>query len=444
MSESKATEELSAQSGRHRRRFDQNPDGSLEAQLFGFVLVSHEPSIFRVESGSALIQVHYLRHRGDAGGLKAARQELLRLHDAGHRLQQAYEDLHRQFREVAADAVYWQSLAEASRVPESPAMPKSAIVPAPTPVEETSPSNAREALRRAAVEAAKALQQKSKLKEAAGQGKENVSMQFSSPSKDKGRDLETLTRPDSQDSMDGSSSLFTGSGEHEAWSIPGTHASAGAPVQASPKPLRAHRKVLFQDTVETIEIEGGTQNGRTVRRFNEVSLLSSEIASAHFVSELKQGRATQLALLTDTDAVDDLARWDTRAASDDALQREVNTLVQAAHSRGTALAALPLQAARPVALIQLLLLLLLLLQHMLSIIVGQYDQCVSARFLLDHFMDEYLLLLADFLEGGGSRLLQKEAELARRALRMSFVSLLPELPEPRHVTMHDSFEPRTL
>ncbi|CAJ1429620.1 unnamed protein product [Effrenium voratum] len=377
-------------------------------------------------------EVHYLRHRGDvlAGGLKAARQELLRLHDAGHRLQQAYEDLHRQFREVAADAVYWQSLAEASRVPESPAMPKSAIVPAPTPVEETSPSNAREALRRAAVEAAKALQQKSKLKEAAGQGKENVSMQFSSPSKDKGRDLETLTRPDSQDSMDGS-------GEHEAWSIPGTHASAGAPVQASPKPLRAHRKVLFQDTVETIEIEGGTQNGRTVRRFNEVSLLSSEIASAHFVSELKQGRATQLALLTDTDAVDDLARWDTRAASDDALQREVNTLVQAAHSRGTALAALPLQAARPVALIQLLLLLLLLLQHMLSIIVGQYDQ-------LDHFMDEYLLLLADFLEGGGSRLLQKEAELARRALRMSFVSLLPELPEPRHVTMHDSFEPRTL
>ncbi|CAJ1354137.1 unnamed protein product [Effrenium voratum] len=141
-------------------------------------------------------EVHYLRHRGDvlAGGLKAARQELLRLHDAGHRLQQAYEDLHRQFREVAADAVYWQSLAEASRVPESPAMPKSAIVPAPTPVEETSPSNAREALRRAAVEAAKALQQKSKLKEAAGQGKENVSMQFSSPSKDKGRDLETLTR----------------------------------------------------------------------------------------------------------------------------------------------------------------------------------------------------------------------------------------------------------
>ena len=113
-------------------------------------------------------------------------------------------------------------------------------------------------------------------------------------------------------------------------------------------PLRAHRKVLFQDTVETIEIEGGTQNVRTVttdgkfggvRRFNEVSLLSSEIASAHFVSELKQGRATQLALLTDTDAVDDLARWDTRAASDDALHREVNTLVQAAHSRGTALAA---------------------------------------------------------------------------------------------------------
>ena len=41
-------------------------------------------------------------------------------------------------------------------------------------------------------------------------------------------------------------------------------ASAGAPVQASPKPLRAHRKVLFQDTVETIEIEGGAQNVRTV------------------------------------------------------------------------------------------------------------------------------------------------------------------------------------
>lgn len=140
-------------------------------------------------------EVHYLRHRGDvlARGLKASREELAQLHEAGHRLQQAYEELHRQYREVAADAVYWQSLAEGSRAPaESPAMPKphGAWSPEPTPhLEVASPSDAREALRRAAVEAAKVLQQK---QGKTAEGKENVAT-YLSPSKTKGRDVDART-----------------------------------------------------------------------------------------------------------------------------------------------------------------------------------------------------------------------------------------------------------
>mmetsp|Transcript_29912 Transcript_29912/g.49461 ORF Transcript_29912/g.49461 Transcript_29912/m.49461 type:complete len:297 (+) Transcript_29912:54-944(+) len=146
-------------------------------------------------------EVHYLRHRGDvlARGLKASREELAQLHEAGHRLQQAYEELHRQYREVAADAVYWQSLAEGSRAAESPAMPKpqgphgpghGTWSPEPTPRPEVleSPSDAREALRRAAVEAAKVLQQK----QGKAEGKENVAT-YLSPSKTKGRDVDART-----------------------------------------------------------------------------------------------------------------------------------------------------------------------------------------------------------------------------------------------------------
>lgn len=139
-------------------------------------------------------EVHYLRHRGDvlAKGLKASREEIAQLHDAGHRLQQAYEELHRQYREVAADAVYWQSLAEGSRVPESPAMPKTSTSPVPPPqAPPDSPSDAREALRRAAVEAAKVLQQKQG-KVLVVEGKENMSA-WMSPHKTKGRDADART-----------------------------------------------------------------------------------------------------------------------------------------------------------------------------------------------------------------------------------------------------------
>jgi len=60
-------------------------------------------------------EVHYLRRRCDvlAQGLLNARAEISHLHEAGLRLQDAYENLQKEFREVAGDTVYWQALAQA-------------------------------------------------------------------------------------------------------------------------------------------------------------------------------------------------------------------------------------------------------------------------------------------------------------------------------------------
>mmetsp|Transcript_724 Transcript_724/g.1944 ORF Transcript_724/g.1944 Transcript_724/m.1944 type:complete len:301 (+) Transcript_724:57-959(+) len=174
-------------------------------------------------------EVHYLRHRGDslARGLIAAREEIARLHEAGHRLQKAYESLHQQFREVSADTVYWQSLAEAraraaepskvgfvgspsvgapspARVPpaaRSPASVREALNFTATDSSEaapecTSPSclDPREALRRAAVEAAEVLQKKgaTRKKKAETSPRLAKGLPTTSPSKLKGRDFETL------------------------------------------------------------------------------------------------------------------------------------------------------------------------------------------------------------------------------------------------------------
>lgn len=173
-------------------------------------------------------EVHYLRHRGDAlaRGLVAAREEIALLHEAGHRLQKAYESLHQQFREVSADAVYWQSLAEARVASEttqacnpiasfqeprlsaiaetgSPKCltPRDSVNPTAVEVEDspgpTSPVNLdpREALRRAAVEAAEVLQKKGasrKKKVDAPSPHLSKGLPTTSPSKHRSRDFESM------------------------------------------------------------------------------------------------------------------------------------------------------------------------------------------------------------------------------------------------------------
>lgn len=60
-------------------------------------------------------EVSYLRRRGGvlACGLRAAREEIEHLHEAGVALQDAYERLQKNYREVAGDVAYWQELAKA-------------------------------------------------------------------------------------------------------------------------------------------------------------------------------------------------------------------------------------------------------------------------------------------------------------------------------------------
>eukprot|EP00933_Yihiella_yeosuensis_P018609 TRINITY_DN15210_c1_g1_i1.p1 TRINITY_DN15210_c1_g1~~TRINITY_DN15210_c1_g1_i1.p1 ORF type:complete len:513 (-),score=128.83 TRINITY_DN15210_c1_g1_i1:44-1582(-) len=60
-------------------------------------------------------EVYYLRRRGDvlAHALIEARAEISHLHKAGVRLQDAFESLQLEFREVAGEIVYWKALAEA-------------------------------------------------------------------------------------------------------------------------------------------------------------------------------------------------------------------------------------------------------------------------------------------------------------------------------------------
>eukprot|EP00439_Symbiodinium_sp_Y106_P067159 s484_g11.t1 len=173
-------------------------------------------------------EVHYLRHRGDAlaRGLLEAREEIARLHEAGHRLQKAYESLHQQFREVSADAVYWQSLAEArvasektqacnpiasfqepglSAIAESGSptcvTPRDSVNPTAVEVEvasgPASPVNLdpREALRRAAVEAAEVLQKRGasrKKKVDAPSPHLSKGLPTTSPSKHRSRDFESM------------------------------------------------------------------------------------------------------------------------------------------------------------------------------------------------------------------------------------------------------------
>lgn len=127
-------------------------------------------------------EVRFLRHRGDIllTALRAARKEIAQLHHAGGQLQDAYEALQLQHREVAGDAAYWKALAESRK--ELALTPRKAFVSEEfaTPREERSlkseanqepvsvspasrlacvtppPVDPREALRQAAAEAAKA------------------------------------------------------------------------------------------------------------------------------------------------------------------------------------------------------------------------------------------------------------------------------------------------
>eukprot|EP00931_Biecheleriopsis_adriatica_P029419 TRINITY_DN17464_c0_g1_i2.p1 TRINITY_DN17464_c0_g1~~TRINITY_DN17464_c0_g1_i2.p1 ORF type:complete len:417 (+),score=96.00 TRINITY_DN17464_c0_g1_i2:60-1310(+) len=110
-------------------------------------------------------EAHYFRRRGDvlAHGLIAARREAAHLQEAGLKLQNAYERLQREYREVAADVVYWQALAEAraeelsqkAPLAESKLEPVAASSPESVPLQEP-PLEPREALRLAAAEAAQA------------------------------------------------------------------------------------------------------------------------------------------------------------------------------------------------------------------------------------------------------------------------------------------------
>mmetsp|Transcript_44239 Transcript_44239/g.79581 ORF Transcript_44239/g.79581 Transcript_44239/m.79581 type:complete len:440 (+) Transcript_44239:48-1367(+) len=119
-------------------------------------------------------EVHHLRRRGDvlAQELLKARREMKRLHEAGARLQDAYESLQKEYREVAGDAVYWQALAEAreeeiekaSQVPKKELaegtkvaeLSETASEEKASEVKEHEKIDPREALRRAAADAAQA------------------------------------------------------------------------------------------------------------------------------------------------------------------------------------------------------------------------------------------------------------------------------------------------
>lgn len=128
-------------------------------------------------------EVCFLRHRGDVllHALREARKDISQLHDAGSQLQDAYEALQVQVRQVAGDAAYWRAMAE-TRIEVAPtpqvvsaevklevaptskpapsALAKQATAqvahPSPPPILSSASIEPREALRQAAAEAAQA------------------------------------------------------------------------------------------------------------------------------------------------------------------------------------------------------------------------------------------------------------------------------------------------
>jgi len=112
-------------------------------------------------------EVHYLRRRGDALAqeVQKARGEIKRLHEAGLRLQDAYIALQKEYREVAGDAVYWKALAEAREEELTASQAQEPVLADVEPngksvakdkKDEDEKLNPREALRRAASDAAQA------------------------------------------------------------------------------------------------------------------------------------------------------------------------------------------------------------------------------------------------------------------------------------------------
>jgi len=77
-------------------------------------------------------EIRHLERRGDvlSAALLATRAEVSRLHDAGVSLQEAYEALQQQFRQVVGDTAYWKALAEARSEELASAQRATEIMPA--------------------------------------------------------------------------------------------------------------------------------------------------------------------------------------------------------------------------------------------------------------------------------------------------------------------------
>jgi len=99
-------------------------------------------------------EIRHLKRRGDvlSAALLATQAKVSRLQDAGVSLQEAYEALQQQFRQVVGDTAYWKALAEARA--EQLASAHTFVEPEQGPPEpEPTQAGPREALRAAAAEA---------------------------------------------------------------------------------------------------------------------------------------------------------------------------------------------------------------------------------------------------------------------------------------------------